>query len=85
MRDRRRLDPGHLLRPGGPWTAGDPAIFPDMPGLAADMKKTWCAPWHLDASDRSLMTVDDPKRLRAGPCTAQEKPLDLSRCQKTCS
>lgn len=63
--------------PGGPWTAGRPKLFPDMPGLAADMKKLgvragiWMRP-------TALMTVDDPRRLRAGPCTAQEKPLDLT-------
>ena len=63
--------------PGGPWTAGDATRFPDMPGLAADMKKLgvrrgiWMRP-------TALMTVGDPRRLRPGPCTAQEKPLDLT-------
>lgn len=63
--------------PGGPWTAGDPAIFPDMPGLAADMKKLGVRPG-IWMRPTALMLVDDPKRLRAGPCTAQEKPLDLT-------
>ena len=63
--------------PGGPWKAGDATRFPDMPGLAADMKKLgvragiWMRP-------TALMTVDDPRRLRAGPCTSEEKPLDLT-------
>jgi alpha-galactosidase len=63
--------------PGGPWKTGDAARFPDMPGLAADMKKVgvragiWMRP-------TALMTVNDPKRLRAGPCTSEEKPLDLT-------
>jgi len=26
----------------------------------------------------ALMKVDDPRRVRAGPCTAEEKPLDLT-------
>jgi alpha-galactosidase len=68
--------PGSVC-PGGPWLAGDSKRFPDMPGLAADMKKLgvrsgiWMRP-------TALMTVNDPRRLRAGPCTAQEKPLDLT-------
>ena len=63
--------------PGGPWTAGDPKIFPDMPGLAADMKKLGVRPG-IWMRPTALMTVDDPRRLRGGPCTAQEKPLDLT-------
>ena len=68
--------PGSVC-PGGPWTAGDPKRFPDMPGLAAGMKKLgvragiWMRP-------TALMKVDDPRRLRAGPSTAQEEPLDLT-------
>jgi alpha-galactosidase len=64
--------------PGGPWTAGDPQRFPDMPGLAADMKRLGVRPG-IWMRPTALMTVDDPRRLRAGPCTAQEKPLDLTR------
>ncbi len=68
--------PGSVC-PGGPWTAGDQKRFPDMPGLAAGMKKLgvragiWMRP-------TALTKVDDPHRLRAGPSTAQEKPLDLT-------
>ena len=63
--------------PGGPWTAGDPRIFPDMPGLAGDMKKLGVRPG-IWMRPTALMTVDNPRRLRPGPCTAQEKPLDLT-------
>ncbi len=63
--------------PGGPWTAGDARTFPDMPGLAAGMKKLGVRPG-IWMRPTALMTVDDPRRLRAGPCTAQEKPLDLT-------
>jgi alpha-galactosidase len=63
--------------PGGPWTAGDGVRFPDMPGLAADMKKLGVRPG-IWMRPTALMTVDRPRRLRAGPCTAQEKPLDLT-------
>ena len=63
--------------PGGPWTAGDAKRFPDMPGLAADMKKLGVRPG-IWMRPTALMTVGDPRRLRAGPCTAQEKPLDLT-------
>ncbi|HWA24181.1 MAG TPA: hypothetical protein VG734_00805 [Lacunisphaera sp.] len=63
--------------PGGPWTAGKPGIFPDMPGLAADMKKCGVRPG-IWMRPTALMTVDNPGRLRAGPCTAEEKPLDLT-------
>jgi alpha-galactosidase len=64
--------------PGGPWTGGDATRFPDMPGLAADMKKLGVRPG-IWMRPTALMTVNDPRRLRAGPCTAQEKPLDLTR------
>ena len=63
--------------PGGPWKAGDPARFPDMPGLASEMRKLGVRPG-IWMRPTALMTVDDPKRLRAGPCTAIEKPLDLT-------
>ena len=63
--------------PGGPWTAGNPKIFPDMPGLAADMKKLGVRPG-IWMRPTALMTVDDPHRLRPGPCTTEEKPLDLT-------
>jgi alpha-galactosidase len=68
--------PGSVC-PGGPWTAGDPKRFPDMPGLAADMKKLGVRPgvWMRPTA---LMKVDDAKRLRAGPINAEEKPLDLT-------
>lgn len=63
--------------PGGPWTAGDPKNFPDMPGLAAEMKKLGVRPG-IWMRPTALTTVDDARRLRAGPCTADEKPLDLT-------
>ncbi len=63
--------------PGGPWTAGDAKRFPDMPGLAAGMKRLGVRPG-IWMRPTALMTVEDPRRLRAGPCTAQEKPLDLT-------
>ena len=68
--------PGSVC-PGGPWTAGDAKRFPDMPGLAADMKKSAVRPG-IWMRPTALMKVDDLHRLRAGPCTAQEKPLDLT-------
>ncbi|MEI6105596.1 MAG: hypothetical protein WCR49_01170 [Opitutae bacterium] len=66
--------------PGGPWTAGDPKTFPDMPGLAQDMKKQGVRPG-IWMRPTALMTVDDPVRLRSGPCTTAEKPLDLTRAE----
>jgi alpha-galactosidase len=63
--------------PGGPWTAGDQTRFPDMPGLAARMKKIGVRPG-IWMRPTALMKVDDPHRLRAGPSTAAEKPLDLT-------
>ena len=68
--------PGSVC-PGGPWTAGDPKRFPDMPGLAADMKKLGVRPG-IWIRPTALMKVDDPHRLRAGPINTQEKPLDLT-------
>ncbi len=68
--------PGSVC-PGGPWTAGDAKRFPDMPGLAADMKKLGVRPgiWFRPTA---LMTVTNPRLLRAGPVNAREKPLDLT-------
>ncbi len=63
--------------PGGPWLAGDPGRFPDMPGLASDMRRLGIRPG-IWIRPTALMKVDDPGRLRAGPCTAIEKPLDLT-------
>ena len=63
--------------PGGPWLAGDPGRFPDMPGLASDMRRLGIRPG-IWIRPTALMKVDDPRRLRAGPCTAIEKPLDLT-------
>jgi alpha-galactosidase len=48
-----------------------------MPGLAADMKRLGVRPG-LWMRPTALTTVDNPRRLRAGPCTAEEKPLDLT-------
>ena len=63
--------------PGGPWNAGDAKRFPDMPGLAADMKKRGVRPG-IWMRPTALTKVDDPRRLRTGPGGAQEKPLDLT-------
>ena len=63
--------------PGGPWTKGDERIFPDMPGLAADMKKLGVRPG-IWIRPTALTVVDDPRRLRAGPARDAEKPLDLT-------
>ena len=63
--------------PGGPWTAGDPARFPDMPGLAADMKQLGVRPG-IWMRPTALMSPASAKGLRAGPVNAQEKPLDLT-------
>ena len=63
--------------PGGPWIKGDPKTFPDMPGLAADMKKVGVRPG-IWMRPTALSTVDNPRRLRPGPATAPEKPLDLT-------
>ena len=68
--------PGSVC-PGGPWTAGDAKRFPDMPGLASDMKKLGVRPgiWFRPTA---LMTVPDHSLLRAGPVNAREKPLDMT-------
>ena len=63
--------------PGGPWLRGDVQRFPDMPGLASDMKKLGVRPG-IWVRPTALTIVDDPKRLRAGPIDAEEKPLDLT-------
>jgi alpha-galactosidase len=63
--------------PGGPWVAGWPDKFPDMPGLAAEMKKIGVRPG-IWIRPTALSFVHDPKLLRAGPAPAQEKPLDLT-------
>jgi len=61
--------------PGGPWTAGDPKTFPDMPGLAADMKRLGVRPG-IWIRPTALNVVDDPHRLRSGPVNDSQKPLD---------
>jgi len=63
--------------PGGPWTAGDAGRFPDMPGLAASIKKLGVRPG-IWMRPTALTKVDDPHRLRSGPCNSDEKPLDLT-------
>jgi alpha-galactosidase len=63
--------------PGGPWTKGDVTKFPDMPGLAADMKRIGVRPG-IWIRPTALTVVDDPKRLRRGPARDEEKPLDLT-------
>lgn len=68
--------PGSTV-PGGPWTAGDPKRFPDMPGLAAAIKKLGVRPG-IWMRPTALMKVDGLHRLRAGPIESGEKPLDLT-------
>jgi alpha-galactosidase len=63
--------------PGGPWTAGDAVRFPDMPGVATSIKKLGVRPG-IWMRPTALTIVDDPHRLRAGPCNSAEKPLDLT-------
>ncbi|HEX9106882.1 MAG TPA: hypothetical protein VF832_06635 [Longimicrobiales bacterium] len=63
--------------PGGPWTAGDPKRFPDMPALAADMLRLGVRPG-IWVRPTALSIVDDARRLRPGPAPDQEKPLDLT-------
>jgi alpha-galactosidase len=63
--------------PGGPWTSGDPATFPDMPGLAADMKKLGVRPG-IWMRPTALSKPADTRRLRAGPSRGEDKPLDLT-------
>ena len=63
--------------PGGPWTGGDPKRFPDMPGLAADIRKLGVRPG-IWMRPTALSRVDDPRRLRPGPDRDAEKALDLS-------
>jgi alpha-galactosidase len=61
--------------PGGPWTEGDPKTFPDMPGLAADMKKLGVRPG-IWIRPTALSIVDNPRRLRPGLINDSQKPLD---------
>ena len=63
--------------PGGPWTQGNPKTFPDMPGLAADMKRLGVRPG-IWIRPTALSIVDNPRKLRPGPVTVPEKPLDLT-------
>ena len=63
--------------PGGPWTEGDPKTFPDMPGLAADMKKLGVRPG-IWIRPTALSIVDDASRIRSGPFDKREQPLDLT-------
>ena len=64
--------------PGGPWRAGIPGLFDDMPGLAAAIAAEGARPgiWLRPAA---LSTVDNEDRLRNGPKPVAEQPLDLSR------
>lgn len=68
--------PGSVC-PGGLWTAGDGKRFPDMPGLAADIKRAGVRPG-IWIRPSALTVVDSPRRLRAGPANSEEKPLDLT-------
>jgi alpha-galactosidase len=61
----------------GGWTPGDPKTFPDMPGLAADMKKLGVRPG-IWIRPTALSIVDDPRRIRSGPFDKREQPLDTT-------
>ena len=63
--------------PGGPWTAGDPVKFPDMPKLAADMKQLGVRPG-IWMRPTALSKPTDTSRLRAGPNRGEDKALDLT-------
>ena len=64
--------------PGGPWTAGWPDRFPDMPGLAGQIKALKVRPG-IWIRPSALTTVDNPGRLRMGPnLGVPEKPLDFT-------
>lgn len=63
--------------PGGPWKQGDAKRFGDMPRLAADMRALGVRPG-IWMRPTALTTVDDPRRIRRGPVTVDEKPLDLT-------
>jgi len=64
--------------PGGPWTAGTPGLFDDMPGLAQRVRDVGARPgiWMRPIS-RSFDI--DESLLRAGPRNVREQPLDVSR------
>ncbi len=69
--------PGSVC-PGGPWTAGRPDTFPDMPALAARIKALGVRPG-IWIRPTALTTVDNPARLRPGYTGGEtESPLDLS-------
>ncbi|HEX8323427.1 MAG TPA: hypothetical protein VF595_05885, partial [Tepidisphaeraceae bacterium] len=68
--------PGSVC-PGGPWVAGRPDKFPNMPRLAEAIRKTGVRPG-IWIRPTALTTVTDPRRLRAGPQTTEEKALDLT-------
>jgi alpha-galactosidase len=63
--------------PGGPWTAGRPDKFPDMPGLAQDILNLGVQPG-IWVRPTALTVVTDPSRLRPGPQASAEKALDLT-------
>ncbi len=69
--------PGDSVCPGGPWTEGDPKRFPDMPGLANDMRKLGVRPG-IWMRPTALMKVPDRRLLRPGRINVTEKPIDLT-------
>lgn len=68
---------GPSVCPGGPWLRGDEKRFPDMPGLANEIKKLGVRPG-IWMRPTALMSVPDPRLLRPGPFNQAEKPLDLT-------
>lgn len=63
--------------PGGPWTAGRPDRFPDMPGLAKDIRRIGVRPG-IWIRPTALTEVGNPARLRPGPQQEAERTLDLT-------
>jgi alpha-galactosidase len=68
------------VTPGGPWMAGRAEIFPDMPGLAADIEKLGVRPG-IWIRPTALSFGSGRRRLRPGPQNSQEKALDLTMPQ----
>jgi alpha-galactosidase len=63
--------------PGGPWTEGLPGTFDDLPGLASKITDRGSRPG-IWIRPTALSFVDAPDRLRSGPHTSKEKPLDIT-------
>jgi alpha-galactosidase len=70
--------PGSVC-PGGPWREGDPIRFPDMPGLAAELRARGVRPGVWSRFSATMRPEELPSALlRPGGCRDAEKALDLS-------